>query len=72
MINMTLILATTLILSDLTVNIDAFTNKAVFNPIANLFLRYFLSGYRICWREGAVLVALYVVSLFSTLRGYGI
>lgn len=72
MINLTLILGTTLILSNLTVNIAAFTNVAVFSLIANLFLWYFLSGDRICWREGAVLVVLYVVFLISTLRGYGI
>jgi hypothetical protein len=49
-----------------------FTNLAVFSLISNLFLWYFLSGDRICWREGAVLVALYVLFLASTLRGYGV
>ena len=66
MINQTLILGTTLVLSNLAVDIAAFTNVAVFSLIANLFLWYFLSGDRICWREGAVLVALYLVFLVST------
>jgi len=71
-LNLTLILGTTLVLSDLTVNMAVFTNLAVFSLISNLFLWYFLSGDRICWREGAVLVALYVLFLASTLRGYGV
>ncbi|HEX9913398.1 MAG TPA: sodium:calcium antiporter [Candidatus Bathyarchaeia archaeon] len=68
-LNLTLILGTTLVLSDLTVNMTVFTNLAVFSLISNLFLWYFLSGDRICWREGAVLVALYVLFLVSTLKG---
>jgi hypothetical protein len=49
-----------------------FTNLAVFSLISNLFLWYFLSGDRICWREGAVLVGLYALFLASTLRGFAI
>jgi cation:H+ antiporter len=71
-LNLTLILGTTLVLSDLTVNMAVFTNLAVFSLISNLFLWYFLSGDRISWREGAVLVALYVLFLASTLRSYGV
>lgn len=71
-INITFILGTTLVLSDLTVNIAAFTNLAVFSLIANLFLWYFLSGERISRREGAVLVFLYLMFLATSLRGYGV
>ena len=71
-LNLTLILGTSLALSNLTVNMTVFTNLAVFSLISNLFLWYFLSGDRICWREGAVLVALYALFLASTLRGYAI
>lgn len=69
-INITFILGTTLVLSDLTVNIAAFTNLAVFSLIANLFLWYFLSGERISRREGAILVFLYLMFLATSLRGY--
>lgn len=67
-LNVTLILGVTLIAANLTINIAAFTNIAVFSLIANLFLWYFLSGDRICWKEGAVLVFLYFLFLFSNLR----
>jgi len=67
--NLTLILGTTLVLSNLTVNMTVFTNLAVFSLISNLFLWYFLSGDRICWREGAMLLGLYGLFLASTLTG---
>ncbi len=67
-LNVTLILGLTLIVANLRVNISAYTNVAVFSLIANLFLWYFLSGDRICWKEGAVLVFLYALFLFSSLR----
>jgi cation:H+ antiporter len=67
-LNITLILGVTLIAANLTVNVTAFTNIAIFSLIANLFLWYFLSGERICWKEGAVLMFLYALFLFSSLR----
>jgi cation:H+ antiporter len=67
-INITLILGVTLVATNLRVNISAYTNVAIFSLISNMFLWYFLSGERICWREGAVLVILYAVFLFSSLR----
>jgi len=67
-LNVTLILGMTLAIANLRVNIGAYTNVAVFSLIANLFLWYFLSGDRICWKEGAVLVFLYALFLFSSLR----
>jgi cation:H+ antiporter len=67
-LNITLILGVTLVMANLTVNIAAFTNIAVFSLISNLFLWYFLSGERICWKEGAVLIFLYALFLYSSLR----
>jgi cation:H+ antiporter len=67
-LNVTLILGVTLIAANLTINISAFTNLAVFSLIANLFLWYFLGGERICWKEGTVLLFLYGLFLFSNLR----
>ena len=67
-LNVTLILGMTLAIANLRFNIGAYTNVAVFSLIANLFLWYFLSGDRICWKEGAVLVFLYALFLFSSLR----
>jgi cation:H+ antiporter len=67
-LNITLILGFTLVAANLRINISAYTNVAIFSLISNLFLWYFLSGERICWREGAVLVTLYAVFLFSSLR----
>ncbi len=66
-LNITLVLGVTLIATNFTINIGAYTNVAIFSLIANLFLWYFLNGDRICWREGAILVFLYLVFLFSTL-----
>ncbi len=67
-INVTLILGVTLIAANLTINIAAFTNIAVFSLIANLFLWYFLSGDGVCWKEGAVLISLYLLFLYTSLR----
>jgi cation:H+ antiporter len=72
-INITFILGVALAVSSLTVNITAFSNLVLFSLITNLFLWYFLSSERMSWREGAVLLVLYVmfliVSLSSSLQG---
>jgi cation:H+ antiporter len=68
-INITLILGVALALSPLTVNIAAFSNLAVFSLIANLFLWYFLGSERISWREGVLLLALYVMFLVTSFGG---
>jgi cation:H+ antiporter len=60
-INITFILGVALLVSPLTVNIAAFSNLALFSLIANLFLWYFLSDERMSWREGTLLIVLYVV-----------
>jgi cation:H+ antiporter len=62
-INITCILGVALIVSPLTVNITAFSNLALFSLITNLFLWYFLSSERMSWREGTLLLVLYIVFL---------
>jgi cation:H+ antiporter len=70
-INITLILGVALILSPSVVNIAAaFSNVVLFSLITNLFLWYFLSSERISWREGALLIFLYIVFLVVTFGGY--
>lgn len=70
-INITLILGVALILSPSVVNIAAaFSNVVLFSLITNLFLWYFLSSERISWREGALLIFLYILFLVVTFSGY--
>jgi cation:H+ antiporter len=71
-LNITLILGISLISTKFVINIGAFTNVAIFSLIGNLFLWYSLSGERICWREGVVLLFLYMVFLFTSFRQYPI
>ena len=71
-VNITLILGVALIASPLTVNIAAFSNLAVFSLIINLFLWYFLGSERISWREGALLLSLYVMFLVISFGGSSI
>jgi cation:H+ antiporter len=68
-VNVTLILGVALIASPLTVNIAAFSNLAVFSLIINLFLWYFLGSERISWREGVLLLSLYVMFLVISFGG---
>ena len=62
-VNITLILGVALIASPLTVNIAAFSNLVMFSLITNLFLWYFIGSEKISWREGALLLSLYVIFL---------
>ena len=73
-INITFILGVALIVSPLTVNIGAFSNLAIFSLITNLFLWYFLADERMSWREGVLLLILYIAFLIvsfgsSSLQG---
>ena len=69
-VNITLILGVALVASPLAVvNVAAFTNLALFSLIINLFLWYFLSSERISWREGVLLLSLYVVFLATSFGG---
>lgn len=69
-INITCILGVTLVASQLTVNIAAFSDLAMFSLIANLFLWYFLSSEKISWREGSVLLFFYLLFLAISFGGY--
>lgn len=69
-INITLILGVALIGSILAINMAAFTNLVMFSLITNLLLWYFLSSERISWREGAMLLFLYIVFLVVSFGGY--
>jgi len=71
-INITLILGITLLVpamagSPLTMNMMVFLDLVVFSLIANLFLWYFLSMERLSWREGAILLFIYVLFLAVSL-----
>ena len=66
-INITLILGVTLLASPFTVkNMAFFTDLVIFSLIANLFLWYFLTIGRIGWREGAILLFVYLLFLATT------
>ena len=62
-INVTCVLGVTLVSSPLNVNMTAFSKLAIFSLITNLFLWYFLSNEKLTWREGAVLLFIYVLFL---------
>jgi cation:H+ antiporter len=68
-INITCILGVTLVSSSLNVDISAFSRLAIFSLITNLFLWYFLSGDKLTWREGAVLLFIYSVFLSTSFVG---
>jgi len=65
-INITLILGVSLVASPFRVNMAAFQDLAIFSLIANLFLWYFLTSEKISWREGAVLLCIYMLFLVTT------
>ncbi|MCX8189224.1 MAG: sodium:calcium antiporter [Nitrososphaeria archaeon] len=60
-VNLTCILGFTLTFSDYKVDIIAFSDVAIFSLIANLLLWYFISGDRLCKREGFILLAIYAI-----------
>jgi len=70
-INITLILGITLLVpalvgSPLTMNMLVFLDLVVFSLIANLLLWYFLSMGRLSWKEGAILLFMYVLFLATS------
>lgn len=69
-INIACILGVTLIASPLRVNMAAFSDLVMFSLITNLFFWYFLSSEKITWKEGAVLLFMYVVFLTISFGGY--
>jgi len=71
-VNTTLILGITLLFpalvgSPLTMNMLVFLDLVVFSLIANLFLWYFLSMGRLGWREGAILLFIYLLFLATSM-----
>jgi len=71
-LNITLILGITLIIpallgSTLTMSMQVFQDLVIFSLIANLFLWYFLSIGRLSWKEGAILLFLYLLFLATSL-----
>jgi cation:H+ antiporter len=68
--NTTFILGIPLIALPLSVHVGAFSSLVMFSVITSLFLWYFLSSERISWREGAVLLVMYVLFLTISLGGY--
>ncbi|MGQ9566030.1 MAG: sodium:calcium antiporter [Candidatus Bathyarchaeales archaeon] len=69
-INITCILGVTLMASQLTVNMAAFSDLVMFSLIANLFLWYFLSSERIGRREGAIFLFFYFLFLVISFGGH--
>jgi cation:H+ antiporter len=67
-INTTLILGITLLASPFSVrNITFFTDLVIFSLVANLFLWYFLSLERLGWKEGLMLLFIYILFLATTI-----
>jgi len=67
-INITLILGITLLASPFSVrNITFFTDLVIFSLVANLFLWYFLSLERLGWKEGLMLLFIYILFLATTI-----
>ncbi len=71
-VNITLILGVTLFVpvllgTPLTMNIDVFRNLIIFSLVTNIFFWYFLSMERVTWREGAILLFVYILFLVTTI-----
>lgn len=67
-VNITLILGMTLFVpallgTPLTMNMLVFQNLVIFSLITNLFFWYFLSMGRLSWKEGAILLFIYILFL---------
>lgn len=67
--NITLILGVALLGIPLRVNMAAFSSLVMFSLITNLLLWYFLSGENASWREGTLLICMYVVFLVTSFGG---
>ena len=60
-INITLILGLTFLLSPFNVDISAFSKLAIFSLISNNVLGYILQNTKVSKREGALLIAIYII-----------
>jgi len=65
-VNVTLILGVTLVASPLTIDMRIFSDLVIFSIIANLLLWYFLTTGRMSWREGVILLFIYILFLATT------
>ena len=66
-INITLILGLTFLLAPLNVNMSAFTDLILFSLIANIMLWYMLQNTNVSKREGAILLAIYIIFIVISL-----
>jgi len=69
-INITCILGLSLIALPFTVSLSAFTNLVIFSIITKLFLWYFLSGLKMTWKEGIILLFMYCLFLVTSFSSY--
>ncbi|MEM3745122.1 MAG: sodium:calcium antiporter [Candidatus Bathyarchaeia archaeon] len=64
--NITLILGVALMGGPFRVNMAAYSSRVMFSIMANLLLWYFLSGERISWREGIILLFMYTLFIIAS------
>ncbi|MEM2939768.1 MAG: sodium:calcium antiporter [Candidatus Bathyarchaeia archaeon] len=69
-VNITLILGVVLISGPFRVNMGSYSNLVMFSIMANLLLWYFLSGGRISWREGLILLFMYALFITTSFGTY--
>ncbi|MCX8170920.1 MAG: sodium:calcium antiporter [Candidatus Bathyarchaeota archaeon] len=65
-VNITLILGVALIGGPFRVSMAAYSSLVIFSIMANLLLWYFLSGERIGWREGVILLFMYALFIVTS------
>ncbi|MEM1606631.1 MAG: sodium:calcium antiporter [Candidatus Bathyarchaeia archaeon] len=65
-VNITLILGVALMGGPFRVNMAAYSSLVMFSIMANLLLWYFLSGERIGWREGIILLFMYTLFIIAS------
>ncbi|MDW8061647.1 MAG: sodium:calcium antiporter [Nitrososphaerota archaeon] len=68
--NITLILGVALIGREFRVNMASYASMATFTIMICLILWYFISNRRVSWREGVVLLFLYILFLVEIFGGY--
>jgi len=68
-INITLVLGFTLLLAPFNVSTAAFSDLIIFSLITNIILGYILQNTKVTKKEGAVLLAIYIIFLVITFSG---
>jgi len=69
-VNITLILGVALLGGSFRVVMGAYSNLVIFSIMANLLLWYFLSGERMGWREGLILLFVYALFITTSFGAY--